>query len=504
MNIASNIPHAFEAAIDSFHSNEGDENLENLARMWPLYLDNDTRGRSQYWRKINKNLKKHISKAFVLENRAGNMGRPDQLMFLDWAKDRNGEQMFGDQSDYVSSDYPDSVRDALSSLGVSVPTWYWLCEQLDKLRRRHVWETRRRSKEWCSDLAKVILCPREPKGERKYARDLGDIDLIPLSNGEWRSSPSEDNPIYFPANLGTPIPPGLPLSLVDDEACSCPQRRKLFRLLGVQDCDIPQIVERIFDYHAEFQEANPVHIIAHLKYLYKMEEHVEFGDLHEIWFKAPPSQHFLKGSRAYVDISVNGQLKQVFSGYSKAYFLDDRYFEGLNVVEKVKLAEWLTEKAEVATIPRLISSYELHSDFQWLLENKKSEVLTLLRQHWKVYRKELTHTAIKALGHQDFLCSSGKWAALHSTYMPLPNLVEKTELFADSRDCAFLALPSNSLDEWKFLSKLGVGKDEGLDFYLWILNQSGFKNHRDVDKAKKLYLAIQSSAALLKDKEKIK
>ena len=480
--------------------------MDELAKTWPLYLNNNTSGLSAFWHRITKSINKQLSRALVIKDRTGKVREPKRLIFLDWAHDRNGEPMFGYMCDYVSPDYPDSVREALLSLGVTAPNWGWMCDKLQELHDESLLHIRMRSKEWCSDLAKVILEPQEPRGDRKYARDLRRIPLIPLADGTWRCPPSKDDPIYFPASLGTTIPPGLPLSLVDEEACACPKRRKLFRLLGVNDCDVPNVVERILDYHAKFSSAKAVHLIAQLKYLYKMREHLRPGDMDKIYFECSASKHFQRGTSTYADISVGGELQQLFSGYSEAHFLDGRYFAELDPFERAKLAEWLGETASVALAPRFIAIYScgLHRDFEWLLDNKSDQVLAILHQHWSLYNKDMTNIVKDTLAGHKFMCKSGGRAALRKTYIPLPTLVEKTQAFGNADDCHFLALPSGNLKDWKFLSSLGVGLDEGLDFYLWVLNQSGFKEHIDVDKSKQLYLAIQSRAFSPIEEEKVK
>lgn len=480
--------------------------MDELAKTWPLYLNHNTSGLSAYWRSITKGINKRLSRALVIKDRTGSVGEPKHLIFLDWAHDRNGEPMFGHMCDYVSPDYPDSVREALLLLGVTAPNWGWVCDKLQELHDESLLHIRMRSKEWCSDLAKVILEPQEPRGDRKYARDLRRIPLIPLADGIWRRPPSEDDPIYFPASLGTTIPPGLPLSLVDEEACACPKRRKLFRHLGVKDCDVPNVVKRILDYHAKFSSAKAVHLIAQLKYLYKMRGHLRPGDMDKIYFECSASKHFQRGTSTYADISVGGELQQLFSGYSEAHFLDSHYFAELNPFERAKLAEWLGETASVALAPRFIAtySYGLHRDFEWLLANKSDQVLAILHQHWSLYNKDMTNTVKDTLAGHEFMCKSGGRAALRKTYIPFPKLVEKTQAFGNADDCHFLALPSGDPKDWKFLSSLGVGLDEGLDFYLWVLNQSGFKKHMDVDKSKQLYLAIQSQAFSPTEEEKVK
>ncbi|KAF1960437.1 putative heterokaryon incompatibility protein [Byssothecium circinans] len=513
-NIADMIPYAFEEAIDNFNFNGGNSDLDELAKTWPLYLNHNTTGSglSEYWRGIIKSINKHLSGSRVIKNRIGGFWEPESLIFLDWAHDRNGEPMFGHMCDYVSPDYPDSVREALLLLGVTAPNWWWVCRKLHELHGESLLhgETllriRMRSKEWCSDLAKVILEPQEPRDDSKYARDLREIPLIPLADGNWRCPPSEDDPIYFPASLGTTIPPGLPLSLVDEEACACPKRRELFRLLGVQDCDVPNVVERILDYHAKLSSATAPHLIAQLKYLYKMREYLRPGDMSKIYFFCSQGTYLQRGTLIYADISIGGELQQLFSGYSEAHFLHGEYFAELHFFERAKLAEWLSETASVALAPRFIATdyYGLHRDFEWLLANKSDQVLRVLHQHWSLYNKDMTNMAKDTIAGHEFMVKSGGRAALRKTYIPFPKLVEKARAFGNADHCHFLALPSGDPEDWKFLSSLGVGLDEGLEFCLWVLNQPGFKEYADVDKSKQLYLAIQSQAFSPAEKEKVK
>lgn len=479
--------------------------MDELAKTWPLYLSKNTNSSSAYWRNIAESINKHLSRAIVIKDRTGKFKAPKELMFLDSTHDRNGEPLFGQTCDYISADYPEAVRDALLMLGVTAPDWNWLCDQLQELHCENLLHIRMRRKEWCSDLANVILQPQEPRGHRNYARDLRNIPLIPLANGTWRCPPSKDDPIYFPASSGTVIPPGLPLSLVDKEACACPKRRVLFRLLGVKDCDSANVVKRILDYHARLSTAIPDHLIAQLKYLYKMQEHLRPGDMENVYFACSASQHCQRGTSVYADISIVGKLEQLFSDYSDAYFLNDDYFAELNLFEGAKLAKWLSETANVALAPRFISNYshELHRDFEWLLANKSDHVLAILRQNWVLYKKCITRKAKDTLAGHEFMCKSGDRVALRKTYIPFPNLLEQTQKFGSTDGFDFLELPSGDPKDWRFLSSLGVGVDEGLDFYLWILNQDGFESHTDIDKSKQLYLEIQSRAFSDFDKLKV-
>lgn len=212
------------------------------------------------------------------------------------------------------------------------------------------------------------------------------------------------------------------------------------------------------------------------------------------------------GSSTYADTSLNGQLKHLFLGYDKAFFLDEGYCAGCNTSEKYRIANWFAETAGVALFPRLVGPFgQLHSDFRWLLDNKRDHVLAVLHKNWKQYSKMVSTSAsdqvVSTLGDCQFPCTSGKSTALKSTYLPLPTLTEKAEKFCDAYQCSFLRLPHGDPEDWKFLGRMGVMVDEGLDFYLWILSQKGFKTK--VDKSKKLYLEIQSRIFSPAEKERV-
>jgi hypothetical protein len=481
-----------EAAISNF--NQRDSSFRELARMWPLYLNSDVTGISSYWRNITESINQHLSDAPIVKDQTGRVRPPKNLMFMDWAHDHESKPMFGSECDYVSSDYPNEVHKALSSMGVTAPTWEWLCEELQKLHDEGSLEEKLHSAQWSSNLARVILESLDRKGSTSHARDLGSIPLIPLSDGTWRHAPSEDDPIYFPASEETSIPPGLPLSLVEKGAAKCPERKRLFQYLGVNDCNVSSVIERILDYHTKLSSANGHHVIAQVRYLYKFKDHLKPGAMRKILFSCSrPTGGLRKGISTYADTSPGGELRKLFTGCGEVRFLDERYFVDLEPKEKVIFAKWLRKTAGVALAPRLISSSGYtHTDFKWLLDNRSGRILAVLRQYWNHYKQNITPVVEDTIANHEFLCVSGSTTVLSKTLVPLSVLIEKTQKFAEADQCDFLSLPNDKPENWMFLSELGVNLEDGLDYYLWVLCQPGFQKHADVAKSKNLYLAIQS------------
>ena len=212
-----------------------------------------------------------LKKAPIIETRCGTHRKPPELMFLRWAHDRYGKPIFGSDDGYVSPKYPLSVHYNLMSLGITLPSWKWVCTQLLTLKSAGTLHGVHRTDEWYSDLSKVILEAYPSLLDEGSLDEISDIPLIPIEDGTWRTIPSDSNPIYFPVSLGTNIPSGLSLNLVKKEACSCPHRIRLFRLLGVKDCEVNNIIERIIEHHKVLKTARKKDVVAHVRYLYQAQ-----------------------------------------------------------------------------------------------------------------------------------------------------------------------------------------------------------------------------------------
>ncbi|KAF2187468.1 hypothetical protein K469DRAFT_772048 [Zopfia rhizophila CBS 207.26] len=381
-NIARAIPRAFVKAVDTFNK-EFSEPLE-LGKTWPLFLNERYCPPNRYWRKVEKDILDHLKKTAVLQTRAENYAKPTSLTFMDWAHDRNGDPIFGTGDDYISSSYPFFVRKALDLLGVTKPDSDWVVKRLRELHRDRCLHTGNRTMEWYSDLAKVLLIVRQAQ---------------PGTERQLETAPTASDPIYFPENLGVNIPPGLTLTIVQQAACECKHRKKLFKLLGVQDCDVKSIVERIINYHTKLDRAKPSDIIEQVKYLYHAREHLEPGDMEEIWFATENNGPFRRGVRIYPPVSADDELRDLFSGYKNAVFLHPGYLQGLVPSQESHLIEWLEDSANICKMPRLCSeSGGMHDDFLWLLENKIERILGVLRTNWSNYNPIMTDETGTSVG----------------------------------------------------------------------------------------------------------
>lgn len=426
-------------------------------------------------------------------------------MFLSWAKDRNGEPVFGSNNDYVSLAYPASVHSVLSHLGVSSPDSRWVSKKLEDLQRSGSLHNRNRSSPWYSDLAKVILTPPASTRHSTYVSELHSMPLIPLSDGRWSVAPTASSPIYFPQSLGARIPSGLSLTLVEEEAGECSHRVELFELLGVKYCDASNIVKEIVGYHTRFTRANHSDIVGHARYLYHAKDQLMGDDMKKIYFDVSSGSQFWKGSRIYAHGPSSSELVELFSGYEEARFLHPAYFQDLHGMEKWQFIDWLESTVDIATVPRLRTGSDgMHADFRWLLENRNDRILDIIRRHWDIYSSQVTSQIKLQLADSSFLCQTETPVSLRHSFIPLPDLVESSREICGSDPCSFLVLSGGVPGDWKFLSEFGVGTKDNLDFYLWILEQPGFKANPSVERAKKLYSKIQERTGSSAEKLRVR
>lgn len=469
-----------------------------------MFLGDTSAVSSEYWRNIRKGIVNRLKRSDIVQTRSGSYTSPPSLMFLSWAEDRDGEPIFGLNINYVSSAYPASVHPVLGILGVGTPDSKWISTKLQVLYSCGSLHGRSRSSTWYSDLAKVILKPGQSARHPTYVSELRQIPLIPLVDGQWSVAPTESTPIYFPQSQGARIPSGLPLLLVDEEACKCKHRTKLFELLGVKHCDVSNIVKEIVGYHTRFTRANHSDIVGHAKYLYHAKNQLTRNDLKKIYFATTTRVSFLKGSALYTDSLGSTELSGLFSGYRNAQFLHSDYFQDLQATEKGQFIDWLESEADIATVPRLTQYDGLHNDFLWILDNRSDRVLDIIRRHWDVYSSQVTSQVQQQFARRTFLCQTGNLVFLHQSFIPLPGLVQKSRELCGSDSCSFLELSGCPIEDWGFLSKFNVGTEDNLDFYLWILDQPGFKVNPSVERAKKLYSEIQSRAGSFEEKETVR
>ncbi|KAF2176591.1 hypothetical protein K469DRAFT_698364 [Zopfia rhizophila CBS 207.26] len=359
-----------------------------------------------------------------------------------------------------------------------------------------------RNADWHSDVARVIVtayntCSGQNSGNTLISR-LRALPLILLSSGSWNRAPTDSNPIFFPRSQGVLIPSGISISLVDQSASECPNRKTLFRYLGVKDCTVDSVIERILDYHSSFSRAFNSDIIGHARYLFQFRDRLRVDLRERLWLSRGNGIPYERGKDIYAALPGDVELRETLEGCENIWFLDMAHFEGLSESKACEFVGWLKNCTGVATAPRLSGiNGSMHSNFRWIMNNKGNQVLRLLKKYWGEYSVQLTQAIIQDIQSHRVSCSpdgTANFIQLYRTFLPLQNLVEESRRFCGASVCSFLFLQDGQPTDWRFLERFGVRLADDVHFYLWILPQNAFQQDCTLEKAKALYVRIQERA----------
>ena len=520
--LADSVGDAFCKSIHYF--NQCDNRGRNLRYTWLFFLNDSSTDLSDFWDKIFYSVLNKLKRSEILLSRQDTLRTPESLTFLDWAQNRHSRPLFGHSDDFVSKSYHKSVRHHLVQLGVKTPDVGWLKRQLRLLGDRL--HDSSHNDLWQEDLAEAVL---DKSGISDIVSVFDGIRIIPMQDGSWQCAPSPNaltDAIYFPTVDDVQVPSGIDIDVVSMEAVASPSRKRLFKLLGVKECEIEDIVEKIRCFHQDLKAQKKIlgrlevgTLKDHVRYLYDVRNMVDNWDsLHleqDILFWSAECRIY-KGDRLYLaDLSElqtvdrGYQLKSLFKDYTRVRYLHQTYLDQFRGKERQGFRDWLSRVFGIESIPRLRDSEtgSLHSDFRWLLQDRSDQALDILRLHWSEYKQivdpkdieatEAIEEINKEIKKTKVRCQASTFSEtreLRTAFAPSNIIIEEITKITGSANCALLALPSGHVDSWKFLKHFGVGFDRSLKFYLWMLGQKDFKAQRSRKVAKSLYVEIQRYA----------
>ena len=367
-----------------------------------------------------------------------------------------------------------------------------------------------KSTAWHSHLATLLM-----RLSPIYSSQLGDLALVPLTDGSLVAANGRQ--ILFPANKAEfELPGGLELSVVDSGAASDPERRKLFRFMGVGDLEQEPVVRHIEVLHAKPNSSSIPHValVSQIKFLYAVGW--RNPAFQKLWFTSESGQRF-RGSQLYQDSSKPHSATKFFGAHrSKFRFIHKDYLaaEGAN---RDGWITWLETVMDVATMPRLIQAtqdkgFKLSDDFEFIIKHSpSSNVLLLLRDNWEEYSNFLNpdqakkwdgqalmsgHDSSKGiacainlkhkLGSLLVTCTNGKKHRLDTTFIPSKEL-----LVASQEDVPFVDIPDANDLSWQVLEALGVSIKVDILFYLRSLERLASEGSDDDIRISELLNMIQ-------------
>ncbi|KAI9679215.1 MAG: hypothetical protein M1817_005234 [Caeruleum heppii] len=474
--------------------------VPDLRYTWLRYLPQNIS--NEFWTKLETDLIDDIKGSPIVETRTGTYALPRKIEILHKTLlDRDGKPLVGEDETYASQGYSDRDLAILERLGMTTFDCYNLLETI--IQWSEV-EFARRPLSWHEDLATVINATSDRL--RVTAMDsLGMTSIIPLDDGTWTEPPgSWQDPIYFKESSAFPeIPSDLQLRLVDPSASRSKARRSLFESLNVKDCEAEEVTKLIFDAHRSQRAPSLEDAVAHAHFIFSQGAAKEDNRSRQLWLYDAWGVA-AKGADLYFAFDDGKHSpKQLFTnepcdGY-QARFLHSKYSRAVHTRDQLRWTNWLRDWLGVARVPRLAKDGSMTPDFEFIMEKWPDHVLDLLRWNWNAYEPLLNSDIRGTIGSHKVLCSDGEELSrmcLRQAFAPEQQLRKLASQLCDPYMVPFLQMKDYNRMDWKFLKSFGVGFDEGLSFYLWLLQHPSFINGSDLKRAKMLYGQISSSAEI--------
>lgn len=345
-------------------------------------------------------------------------------------------------------------------------------------------DTHRRMANFFSQAAKVI-----------GTEALMSLKLLPLRDGTW-VSPSSNHDVYFPTSKGILIPSGLDFLILDSRAAAHKDRSILFSELGVSEIKLVKVRESVLKHNSPlFLWDTSLKIVEsrdHLRFLSQTHhlriEGEDFKNLTLFLRNGKPVKPSF--SDCYIPLEIPYGPKALLGATDSSPGMDVDFVHPMYLEEPPEAPPgsnyswliWLQENIRLMTEPQLVSrSSRDISSLAWyyLEEHRPSKLLDFLKHTWR--------SAIDIHGslpndlrdtNATKLCRIVLPVTCHldQTYLPLPDIVRKSERFLGPDPIfPFLKLSEAEtmeeiISEWLFLhTKIGVRKDDNMEFLLDIL-----------------------------------
>lgn len=428
----------------------------------------------------------------VLLTWSGQLARPSSLIILPerWL-DHNTPALplFAEPQHlrlYASSDYGPEI----SRLGPGEESGSYFADLLKKLPPAKL---QQQSQEWHSMIAAAMLVapPVAPTC-------LHGIKMIPLRGGSWASSAGGSHAIYFPdTSNNVHVPDGIEVRIVASSAAADPDRRSLFRKLGVQDLDTRQVCNLILERHAKLasptSELDVDTLVHHIQYLYMYRENFDDKRLKGLKLAVDDGEFAVNGNELYMDAIDEGhfQMSEHFKRSETCNFIHKRYLLDPLDPNRSFWDSWLRRKFNVRTKPPLViqqgvisplaamhdlakRTYTIHPLFQQLLDRPDSSVwLNLLKDKWSYYEDGFHKLPKNHLSKTLVHCTNGQQGPLNEVYLATADVTKERLAFFGVK----LLEVKHQGKTWResdyaFLDKFDANRKADINFFVCILRKA--------------------------------
>lgn len=398
---------------------------------------------------------------------------------------------------YLSAKYPEWVSPLLSIIGVRTMDADDFLRDLKQMISNDRQGFRRKHPGWHSQLAQTLLSLWNEKGDSDIIKDL---NIIPLSNGEWVSA--NTGPIYFNQASGISIPETVPIHTVDRNIEKDHFRRNLFVQLGVKPRpDAAEVCRIIIGMHqkSSFKPARLKHsqLVEHVTYMFNASFEVPRGI--DLWFVTADDKR-VKGSLLYMQstVKVRSFEDRISEHIERNYdLLHDVYAEAFPSHGPAghTWRKWMQRSFGIqpSNLPRICTktpgkskegTFDLSDEFTSLLKAcDSSDILELLKVNWQKYsryildirlvkNKDIENPVKEKIAAARVKCYPRKGAKTPSFHRLRDTLLPLLDRTMDAvPELPILDIPNPSDQGWKVLEIFGVSVYRNIDYYFRCLQE---------------------------------
>ncbi|PWY74068.1 hypothetical protein BO83DRAFT_407964 [Aspergillus eucalypticola CBS 122712] len=479
-----------------------------LRYTWMRYLPKrDGHHWDLFWVDLLDELKSRLISSPIIQSRTSGLWYPIEQMrrLWDFWYDKSGDPLFPDlpREQYISAHYAEEDIARLMDYGLSFMAMSDMIARarMDLQSTHSKMKNRETSEDWHS-LAAAALSHSFRLGFDTCMEEVKALPLIPLATGKWVSI--KKRAVYLSSTSGVEIPSSLGIDLVTTRAASNPQRKQLFKDLGVQQAPV-DFVRKLIKEKSSGLFATPMWR-ERLLFLYFTER------LGSTSSQALLMELFNGKGPAFFD--HKGQIKQ--PKVDPVYFPNDDPYgakallepiqggaPGLNVSfinEEIYLRdppscppneqrtwiEWLQQVFHVRETVSLIeprdclSKARLGRECLYVAQHRPEKFMGLLLTCWAVDGSRIIRQPelVDEIRKIKVLCENGSRYPLGSTYIPMPDRRATVSRFLkDQKFFPWLQLDQpmdggSLTQQWIVLTKaLDFGHPKSqTHFYLDILN----------------------------------
>ncbi|OJZ91020.1 hypothetical protein ASPFODRAFT_57246 [Aspergillus luchuensis CBS 106.47] len=424
--------------------------------------------------------------------------------------DSNGDPLLRDlkPEQYLSPKYRPRDLNLLTGYGLVYMSNYGFLERVRQDLSRDdslIRSSSVKDDDWHSRVTRVLMSAYQER-----PKSVSALAIIPLTNGEWRSSTSIKAHRIYHSHCNGYLIPEVNIRLVDPRAEKNPDRERLFSQLGVKNPKISRVRDAII--RTNYNKTVDLDVSrAQLEFLY-LTVHLDrrndsahfYSDIDLIdqqnRYREPDSHTFyFPGKDLYSAEQLLTPTKPAGTGKSSrpsVYILHSRYMEPRPIKpigERRTWMTWLSESLQVRNTIPITDSTRLSPECTFIAEHHPEKLVGFLVKNWKfdaalLEKQKLVDKLLKL----QVVCESGSSYCLGETYVPVPELSYLRQFLRNEDDFPWLKIDNTWLSELNDMAKaLGFGfpKSE-LEAYLRALQsikESSDGNDATLNETERVY-----------------